>query len=99
MASIATETGGAPLDVVVGTHQHNDHVSGFVHCEDAFKAIGVSQVWLSWLDDPSDAQAREIGKDYNNLLLQLDVGAPCVDATAALDAWSRRTALSDGRRP
>lgn len=71
VASIAAETGGTPLDVVVGTHQHNDHVSGFVHCEEAFKAIGVSQVWLSWLDDPSDPQAREIGQDYNNLLLQL----------------------------
>ena len=71
VASIATETGGTPLDVVVGTHQHNDHVSGFVHCKDAFKAIGVSQVWLSWLDDPSDPQAREIGQDYNNLLLRL----------------------------
>lgn len=71
VASIATETNGTPLDVIVGTHQHNDHVSGFIHCEDAFKAIGVSQVWLSWLDDPSDPQAREIGEDYNNLLLQL----------------------------
>jgi hypothetical protein len=71
VASIATETGGTALDVVVGTHQHNDHVSGFVHCEDAFKAIGVSQVWLSWLDDPSDPQAREIGQDYNNLVLRL----------------------------
>jgi beta-lactamase superfamily II metal-dependent hydrolase len=70
-ASIAAETGGAPLDVVVGTHQHNDHVSGFVHCEDAFKAIGASQVWLSWLDDPSDPQARDIGDDYNNLLARL----------------------------
>ena len=27
VASIADETGGRPLDVVVGTHQHNDHVS------------------------------------------------------------------------
>src|SRR5215207_1000067 len=70
-ASIAAELGGAPLDVVVATHQHNDHVSGFLHCEEAFKEIGVSQVWLSWLDDPSDAQARQIGKDHHNLLLQL----------------------------
>src|SRR5687767_12963558 len=71
VASIATETGGAPLDLVVATHQHNDHASGFVQCHDAFKAIGISQVWLSWLDDPSDAQARQIGEDYNNLLLRL----------------------------
>ena len=40
VADIAGELKGAPLDVVVGTHQHNDHLSGFVHCEDAFRKIG-----------------------------------------------------------
>src|SRR4029077_4074042 len=43
--SIAARLGGAPLDVVVGTHQHNDHLSGFVHCEAAFRKIGIQQVW------------------------------------------------------
>jgi beta-lactamase superfamily II metal-dependent hydrolase len=89
VASIAAETGGAPLDVVVGTHQHNDHVSGFVHCEDAFKAIGVSQVWLSWLDDPSDPQARDIGDNYNNLLARL---------TAARHSLTRRLRATRGAR-
>src|SRR4051794_11820951 len=69
--SIATQLGGAPLDVVVGTHQHNDHLSGFVHCEPAFRSMGVEQVWLSWLDDPSDKRARTIGKAHHNLLLHL----------------------------
>jgi hypothetical protein len=90
VASIAAETGGAPLDVVVGTHQHNDHVSGFLHCEDAFKAIGVSQVWLSWLDDPSDPQATEIGQDYNNLLLRL---------TAARQTLTRKLRSARGAAP
>ncbi|CAN7746466.1 hypothetical protein LJR220_002210 [Bradyrhizobium sp. LjRoot220] len=66
-ADIKQELGGAPLSVVVGTHQHNDHVSGFVHCEDIFRQIGVEQVWLSWLDDPNDRKARKIGNDFNNL--------------------------------
>src|SRR5262245_16145377 len=58
---------GAPLNVVVGTHQHNDHLSGFVHCEKAFRAIGIDQVWLSWLDDPNNPKARKIGEAHNNL--------------------------------
>jgi glyoxylase-like metal-dependent hydrolase (beta-lactamase superfamily II) len=95
VASIATETGGTPLDVVVGTHQHNDHLSGFVHCEDAFKAIGVSQVWLSWLDDPSDPQAREIGQDYNNLLLRLTSARHTFDAKTALDQPADQSAAAD----
>jgi beta-lactamase superfamily II metal-dependent hydrolase len=63
---------GAPLDVVVGTHQHNDHLSGFVHCETAFRdAIKIGQVWLSWLDDPRDRKARRIGEAHNNLMMNL----------------------------
>lgn len=71
VAGIAIQAAGAPLDVVVGTHQHNDHLSGFVHCETEFTQIGVGQVWLSWLDDPDDAMALELGEAHNNLRLQL----------------------------
>lgn len=71
VANIAEETDGSPLNVVVGTHQHNDHVSGFVHCETELKAIGVEQVWLPWLDNPQDATAVEIGREHNNLKLAL----------------------------
>src|SRR5712672_2134577 len=67
---IKNELGGAPLSVVVGTHQHNDHLSGFVHCEAAFRKIGIQQVWLSWLDDPTDKRAQTIGKAHHNLMLQ-----------------------------
>lgn len=63
--------GKRPIDVVIGTHQHNDHLSGFVHCKDEFSKIGVGQVWLSWLDNPRDKKAQEIGKEYNNLTKHL----------------------------
>lgn len=69
--AIGAALNGQPIDVVVGTHQHNDHVSGFVHCENAFKTIGVRQVWLSWLDDPLDPKARQIGEDHHNLRVTL----------------------------
>lgn len=81
---IAGELQGARLDVVVGTHQHNDHVNGFLHCEADFRQIGVDRVWLSWLDDPTDGQARAIGRDYNNLRANLAAA---------------RTALSGRRDP
>ena len=68
---IAKVLAGKPLDVVVGTHQHNDHVSGFVHCEQAFRVMGVGQVWLSWLDKPGDKQAEAIGEAHNNLKMNL----------------------------
>ena len=68
---ISTECGGNPLDVVVGTHQHNDHLSGFVHCEAEFREIGIEEVWLSWLDDPKDQMAHGIGEAHKNLMRAL----------------------------
>lgn len=70
-AAIGKDLAGAPLDVVVGTHQHNDHVSGFVHGRKDFEKIKIKQVWLSWLDDPADATARKIGDDHKNLVSSL----------------------------
>jgi hypothetical protein len=69
--NIQQQVKGAKLDVVVGTHQHNDHLSGFVHAQDTFKSIGPEQVWLSWLDNPKDKQAVKIGTDFNNYLTNL----------------------------
>ena len=80
--AIARQLAGAPLDVVVGTHQHNDHLSGFVHCEAAFRKIGIQQVWLSWLDDPADPRARTIGKAHHNLMLQLHAAHAALRASA-----------------
>jgi glyoxylase-like metal-dependent hydrolase (beta-lactamase superfamily II) len=85
--AIAKQLAGAPLDVVVGTHQHNDHLSGFVHCEAAFRKIGIQQVWLSWLDDPADKRAQAIGKAHHNLMLQLHA------AHAALRASTKGSRL------
>lgn len=68
--NIKSQLKGEKLDVVVGTHQHNDHLSGFVHCETLFTGM-IDQVWLSWLDNPKDGLARNIGKDHKGLVSQL----------------------------
>lgn len=70
-AEIGKALGGDPLDVVAGTHQHNDHVSGFFHCKEAFRKMKVQQVWLSWLDNPQDRKAQVIGDAHNNLKFRL----------------------------
>src|SRR5688572_12094318 len=46
-AAISKELGQDKLNVVVGTHQHNDHVSGFLHCAADFQNMKIGQVWLS----------------------------------------------------
>ncbi len=70
---IKAHTKGKKLDVMVGTHQHNDHLSGFVHAEQIFKnEIGAENVWLSWLDDDEDALAIEIQKKHRKLVGQVN---------------------------
>lgn len=72
---------GKPLDIVVGTHQHNDHLSGFVHCETEFRALNIQQVWLSWLDNPADPKAKVIGEAHNNLMLGLAAARDTLSTT------------------
>ncbi|RPD42376.1 MBL fold metallo-hydrolase [Chitinophaga barathri] len=66
------ELSGGLLDLVVATHQHNDHVSGFLHAADLFKDK-VKQVWLPWLDDPRDPPANKLRLKQQNLLDKMGV--------------------------
>lgn len=70
-ADIKKQLGGATLNVIAGTHQHNDHLSGFVHAKNIFESMAPDKVWLSWLDNPRNKQATRIGNDFNNYLSSL----------------------------
>jgi len=93
---IEKDLDGASLDVVVGTHQHNDHLSGFLHCQATFERIKVGEVWLSWLDDPKDKQARKIGDDHDNLRVSLAKAMVKMRAHPATKREGSRAATSFG---
>jgi hypothetical protein len=46
------------LDLVVATHRHADHVSGFA--QPAWDQVTVDEVWLPFTEDPDDAAAAEL---------------------------------------
>lgn len=70
---IKAHTKGKKLNAMVGTHQHNDHLSGYVHAQKIFvEEIGAEQVWLPWLDDDEDALAIEIQKKHKKLVGLVD---------------------------
>ncbi len=50
------------LDVVVATHEHWDHISGFTTAAAAFARFDVGAVWLAWTENPHDAQAQALDK-------------------------------------
>lgn len=59
--SIEKTTGGR-IDALVLTHEHWDHVSGFLQAEEVFNRLEVKEVWLAWTEDPSDDTARELAR-------------------------------------
>jgi hypothetical protein len=56
---IADET-KKELDLVLITHEHWDHVSGFKQARDIFKDITFKQLWLAWTEDSDDELARTL---------------------------------------
>lgn len=54
---ISRETGGR-IDVVIGTHEHWDHLSGFLHAQDIFAGCKAGAIWCAWTEDLRDPVAR-----------------------------------------
>ncbi|WP_353813657.1 hypothetical protein [Agromyces sp. SYSU T00266] len=50
-----SDDGTPRLDVVVATHRHSDHVSGFA--DDAWEAVDVGEVWVPFVEDEHDSDA------------------------------------------
>lgn len=62
---VATTTGrsGAKrgrIDLLVVTHEHWDHVSGFVDGAKHFDEIEVGAIWFPWTEDPDDPLAQAL---------------------------------------
>lgn len=85
---IKTTTGGGDghLDLLVATHEHLDHVSGFRSQMDVFKKMQIDRVWMAWTENPTDPLAKKIVK-YKN-----DLGAALKQAAAALQSPSASAA-------
>ncbi len=66
------DTTDGHLDVLAGTHEHWDHVSGFIQAQDLFqKKISVDEVWLGWTEDPHDALAKSLQSANASMRLAL----------------------------
>lgn len=73
-ADIIRETGGSfdaagtvktrgTIDVLVATHEHWDHLSGFTQARDLFRdGLTVRHVWLAWTEREDDELAIELRK-------------------------------------
>jgi beta-lactamase superfamily II metal-dependent hydrolase len=82
------EVTGKKLDVVIATHAHQDHVSGYGSFADQFRQFTIGEVWMPWTDDLSDATARK-WHEKKKALMQIVRGhlalTPNAAAAAAVD--------------
>ncbi|MGC4103033.1 MBL fold metallo-hydrolase [Ferruginibacter sp.] len=42
------------VDLLVITHEHNDHVNGFAKCAATFNNFTIGEAWFAWTEDPKD---------------------------------------------
>jgi hypothetical protein len=101
VADIAAETDGE-LAVVVASHIHKDHVSGFVTCRKEFANFKVGEVWLPWTANPEDVKAGRLWSKQEELLkrlaLSLRAAGDRPEIAEMLDNFAGRAEQSPGMK-
>jgi len=64
---------GKHLSLVIMTHRHADHISGFAKCADVFSQITVDRVWMPWFEDLNDGAAKKIQANLTALAGQVSL--------------------------
>lgn len=96
---VKQDLAGEPLDVVVATHRHQDHISGFGE-EELWKDVAVDEVWLPFTaretateDDPSLAAWEDLRRGVASLVKLDGKLAPAVERAMAARSQDEREAL------
>lgn len=69
VVATCTTEGAAKVDLVVCTHRHKDHVSGFDN--PVWNTVEVGEVWMPWTEDPTDPDAFRIRNRQSAFALAL----------------------------
>jgi hypothetical protein len=110
---VYAHTEGKPLDLIVVTHEHHDHISGFGLARAVFEEQpkAADQVWFAWTEDPGDADAQEYQRAYGHALTALAALAeeakvqtqaaedPAAESLLGLAGFSGPLALDGNRKP
>lgn len=68
----APRGGKGRIDVLVATHEHTDHISGFASAKEKFGRLRIGEIWLGWTENPLDPQAVELDRFKGQALAVLD---------------------------
>jgi hypothetical protein len=71
MRNVATDIAAATsgdIHLLVATHEHWDHLSGFIQAGDVFQQMRIHNLWLAWTEDPSDELAQKLRAEFHDNL-------------------------------
>lgn len=91
---IVKETSGH-IDLLLATHLHWDHLSGFAQAEAAFKNLQVDQVWMPWTEDPKDPNGRKLRDEQDRALAALRMSVARMNLAGDGEAASEVAGLLD----
>ena len=71
-ADIRATTGGT-IDLLVATHEHWDHLSGYIQAGAVFQNIAVKNLWFAWTEDPTNALANKLRAERHKTVAALQM--------------------------
>jgi len=77
---------GNHLHVMVMTHEHGDHISGFHLAQNTFREMNIDEGWFAWTEDPNNAFARRIDRVRAFMLRGLRVAGPALAAAGKTES-------------
>lgn len=83
------EDGRSVIHLLVVTHEHHDHISGFAHARETFldagSALTIERLWMGWTESPDDPVAAQLRRRFRTMKM----------AVVAADAYVKRLAKDD----
>jgi len=68
------------IEILVATHEHWDHLSGFSFAQDIFEQINIKEVWVAWTEDKQNPLARKLKTERNQAFAALHSAATQLQA-------------------
>jgi beta-lactamase superfamily II metal-dependent hydrolase len=89
------DSDGIPrIDILVVSHRHADHISGFANPE--WSKVEVGEVWMPWTESPTDGRAIRLRESQTRVAAQLHRTLLHMNAGADLLAVTQNALSNDG---
>ncbi len=95
LEDLKTFTKNKPIDLLVVTHEHADHINGFELAKDIFKDMQFKKVWFSWTENDEDAFANDLRKNYSELDKAIKVAVSKLNALNKAAYFQKLYALEE----